>query len=631
MSALCGLYRFNQQVVCQSELDCMTQSMAVLGPDGSGVWHSDRVGLGFRAHHLTLESLNEVLPFYDAESRVAITADCRLDNRDVLCDYFGLKDEPCWSDSDLILRAWLRWGRACPQYLLGEFAVVIWDESAQELVCFTDHTGQRTFYYYHDADLFAIASDIHALHTVEGISREPNLVRIAAHGNVSYLLNRPEMTAYQSILKVPARTMMVIKNKHIERHVYWQPDIEKRLYFKTEDDYVEAFQDLFSTIVRAKLRSHCPVVTLHSGGLDSSSITAMAANLLHAEGKSLTALSAVLPAGYQGEAYDESDYIYLLKKPNLHIQPVTDEWRGPFDGLDHAHYYKNPIDKSSRYFLCEALATAATNNGARIILDGCFGEKGPSFHGNGYFAELLINQRWRTLLRESRLHTARYDRSWIKFILREGLMPLLPGALQAKLSLRSDIAFSKQLFFVKSDFIDAQLGDVGAQKERLRLNTQYPNHRRHQHESMLYLQAHNGVVHDDQGAPVQFSYPYNDKRMLEFCLALPGDLKVREGYKRYSIRGGMRGLMPDELRFRTTKEPFSPDYHHRFNRQLDKARHFVAQAVKTPLINSILDIPKLEQALAFTMQTNRCNTKQDFSSMHTIPMAVYLMAFLGTF
>ena len=631
MSGICGIIRFGQQVVTQEEIFAMNLAMSCSGWDGAFAWHHDSVGLGFQAYHLTEDAIHSILPYYDSSTSIAITTDCRLDNRAMLCQQFNLKDEPGLSDSLLILYAYQKWGKACPTYLLGEFAVALWDERWQELICFVDHTGSRTFYYYHDAQLFAFATDILALHTLKNIHRKPNLQRIAAHGNVSYQLARPEMTCYEGVFKATARTLFVIKNKQLTRQIYWQPDINQRVHFTSEEEYIEAFQDVFSTIVRSKLRSHCPVLTLHSGGLDSSSITAMAALLLSLEGKQLIALSAVLPPNYQGDTVDENYYIQLLQKPNLRIQTVTDPWRGPFDGLEDNHRCMMGMNRSSRHYLYQAFATAASAQGARIILDGCYGEKGPSFHGNGYYAELLVNLRWRTLLRESRLHIKRYDRSWLKFAVREGLMPLLPAVVQEKMSLRSDIALSQQASFVKSAFIDAHVGGASFQHERLHLNTQYPSHRHHQHQAMQYLHANNSVIPDDNGRPVQFSYPYNDKRMLEFCLAMPGNLKVRHGYKRYAIRSGMRGLMPDELRFRTTKEPFSPDFHDRYNRQLGKARDFVANVRQTPLMQEIIDIPRLVSELEHTMQTNRCSTKRDFTAMHTIPFAIYLMAFLATF
>ena len=372
-------------------------------------------------------------------------------------------------------------------------------------------------------------------------------------------------------------------------------------------------------------------MTLHSGGLDSSSITAMAAHILAQNNQQLTALAAVLPPNYQGDIIDESSYINLLNNQNLSIQSVIDLWRGPFDGLDDQHYCISGFDKTSRYYLYTAFATAASSHGARVILDGCFGEKGPSFHGNGYYAELLTTFRWRTLLRESRLHCEKYDRPWLKFMARELCMPLLPANAQAKINLRSDIRLAQSTSFIKSTFIDTYVGRNVFNKERIHLNTQYPNSRYHQYQAMNYLYSQASYIYDDIKQPVYMSYPYNDKRMLEFCLAIPSDLKVRNGYKRYAIRSGMRGLMPDELRYRTTKEPFSPDYHDRYNRQLIKAREFIANIPRTSLMQEIIDIEKLETQLQYSMQTNRCSTTVDFTAMHSIPFAVYLMAFLGTF
>lgn len=631
MSGICGLYRFNNTLITQAELYQMTLAMSSLGPDGFRMWQINSVGFGHQAFHLTDDAINDRLPYFDPALKLAITADCRLDNRAVLCTHFQLKNEPSVTDSHLILRAYQRWGKDCPQYLLGEFAGVIWDEQSQELICFTDHTGQRTFYYYLDANLFAFATDLHALHTLPGVPRKPNLERIAAEGNIGYLLNYPEMTYYEDIFIASSRTLFSVKNKRIVRHVYWQADIHQRSYFASEDEYVEAFQDLFSTIIRDKLRSHFPSMTLHSGGLDSSAITAMAAHELLTEGKNLTALSAVLPPGYQGKMTDESHYINLLTNSNLTIHAITDTWRGPFDGLEDRHSWMAEPNRTSRHYLYKAFATTASAQGARIILDGCYGEKGPSFHGNGYFAELLLSMHWRTLLRESRLHMKLYNRSLMKFALRECLMPLLSASMQAKLSLRSDIAFSQQRSFIKPSFINTHCFSESFQKERMRLNTQHANHRHHQHQAMNYLHANQSIAHDDHGQPIHFSYPYNDKRMLEFCLAMPGHLKVRNGYKRYAIRSGMRGLMPDELRFRTTKEPFSPDFHDRYNRQLTKAREFVASVPKTPLMHEVIDIPRLISELDVPMQTNRCSTPRDFTAMHTIPLAIYLMSFLATF
>jgi asparagine synthase (glutamine-hydrolysing) len=123
-------------------------------------------------------------------------------------------------------------------------------------------------------------------------------------------------------------------------------------------------------------------------------------------------------------------------------------------------------------------------------------------------------------------------------------------------------------------------------------------------------------------------YPYRDQRLLQFCLALSGELKVRNGYKRYLIRAGTQGLMPDELRFRTSKEPFSPDFHDRYNRQKGIARQIVREMPRTGLIAEIVDLKKLETMLDYNMRTNRCDTPQESAAMQSVPRGINLIMFL---
>ncbi len=122
--------------------------------------------------------------------------------------------------------------------------------------------------------------------------------------------------------------------------------------------------------------------------------------------------------------------------------------------------------------------------------------------------------------------------------------------------------------------------------------------------------------------------PFLDRRVLEFCLALPGDMKVNHGYKRYLIRAGMRGILPEKLRFRTSKAPFAPDFHDRYNRQKSIAGEVFAQAEKHPAVQEIVDLDKLRRMLQLTMQTNRCNTPEEFAAMQAVPRGIYLIAFL---
>ncbi len=557
--------------------------------------------------------------YHDSDINTTVMLDGRITNALELCDTLQLK--PGLSDSALVAYAYRKWGRDCPRYLIGEYAILIWDESLQTLFSFLDHMGQRKLYYYHDATTFACASSPHALHALPFVPRRPCLERIAAQADIDYLLSHPELSFFDKIYQLPSSTLLILKKGQLKLEPYWQPRIQQSLNFKSEDEYIESFQDLFATIVRGKLRGQGSVVSMLSGGLDSSLITAQAARILAEEGRNLTALSALLAPEYAAGNTDERTFVEYLKEPNLKVEAVTDAWRGPFDALGE---YES-LGHGSRYYLYRAFANAASRCGARVILDGCFGEFGPSFYGNGYLAEAFLRGRWPTVWQESRQWAVQHQLSWSRVLAKEVVFPLLPGVIQKNWYLRQDR--KRNIGFIKACFTEQYLTNP---REWL-LGRVYPNHRLNQAKNMSYRRSQSSCVLDDVGNPIYFSYPYADPRLLEFCLALPGKFKVKQGYKRYALRVGARGLLPDNLRFRTCKQPFSPDYHERYNRDLPKARQFLADLPKTEFMHEIINITELKNALSTPMQTNRCSTQVDYQAMHAIPIALNILAFLSSF
>lgn len=559
---------------------------------------------------------NEIVHYTHLNTTVML--DGRLTNALELRQRFRLDEA---SDAALVAYAYEQWGRDCPSHLMGEYAIVIWDESLQTLFCFLDHLGLRKLYYYYDGHTFACSSRPEALHTLPFLSRRPGLERIAAQNDIDYLLSHPELSFFEQISQLPSATLLTLRQGGLNFYEYWQPNFEARLNFRSEADYIDAFQDLFSTVIREKLRGTKQVASMLSGGLDSSAITAQAAHILAQEGRSLTALSALLAPQYQAGNIDERAFIEHLQLPNLKVQPVIDAWRGPFDGLDK---YES-LGQSSRYYLYRAFANTASQCGADMILDGCFGELGPSSYAKGYFAEAFLRGDWRVLWRESRQLAVRYQLDWCRMLTREIIFPILPARLQTYWYSRRDRV--RNVGFLNAEFTEQHL----IKPCSFQLARVYPNHHRNQAKMMHCRRSQDSWVPDDLGHPIYFSYPYADPRLLEFCLALPGTFKVRNGYKRNALRAGMKGLLPDALRFRTCKQPFSPDYHERYNRDLPKARQFLADLPKNELMREVIDIAALTKALHTPMQTNRCTTRIDYQAMHTIPVALNTLAFLSSF
>jgi asparagine synthase (glutamine-hydrolysing) len=380
------------------------------------------------------------------------------------------------------------------------------------------------------------------------------------------------------------------------------------------------------------LRSAFPVVSLLSGGLDSSAVTAGAAKILGTQGGSLTALSAVLPPGYRGKAKDEKYYIDLLQgRDGLNIQYITDVWRGPFDDVERLVRGGDRPVFTSRHFLYSAFADKASEFNARVVLDGLCGELGPSHYGRGYYAELLRKGYWATLLREITALSRIENRKMSGIVRSEVLRPLAPKILMRFFGSRFDVGQIRKWTPIKRSFLDAQLGNEVSMylNESIATFHHCSDHRKNHLEVVRRFSERGRLVDGFAGyEQIEMSYPFLDKRVLEFCLSLPGHMKVRNGYRRYMIRAGMKHVLSDELRFRVSKMPFSPDFHERYNRQRLQALHVINNIRRNELIDEIVDIEKLKTMLQYDMKDSRSNTPEAFAAMHAVPWGFFLLHFL---
>jgi asparagine synthase (glutamine-hydrolysing) len=464
MSAICGIFYRTGCPVEPEILDHLMRALDHRGIDGRRQWLQGPAGLGQQWLRITPESVNEVLPFFDPTDEVALVADARLDNREELLEQFGIAkiDWPVTPDSQIILHSFRRWGRDCAAHLLSDFVFAIWDGRRREMICVTDPMGMGSVYYYLTPELFAFASEIKALHAIPGVDRRLNFKKLALQvvPTVSSAETEQETTFFENILQLSSSLVMTVGQEQITRRHYWDPNPKRRVCYKTETEYVAAFQELLFQAVSARMRSSRAVTSLYSGGLDSSGITAAAAKLMKAnQGRKLTALSAVLPPGYRGSGTDERYYIDLMQgRDDLAIEYILDPERGPFDQLDRLVRGGESPNFTSRHYLYSAFAAAAERQGAQVILDGCFGELGPSFHGDGYYAELFRQGHWWRLLHESSRRCQREQRNWLGLIKSEVLKPLLPQSWQAKYCTRFDIAQIQASLPFKPEFVRGQLG-----------------------------------------------------------------------------------------------------------------------------------------------------------------------------
>ncbi|MBU1171141.1 MAG: hypothetical protein KKD44_16395 [Proteobacteria bacterium] len=610
-------------------LEGMMTSLEHRGQDGAGFLIRGCIGFGHQKFCITHESLTEELPFYRAKSDIAITGDIRIDNREELLPVFGFSPyDELIPDSQLVLDAYEKWGIGMVDRLLGHYALALWDGKQQTLFLVTDHSGTRPIFFYKGKNVFIFASEIKGIHGSRRVQREIDKEHLAVHLVLPLSMHvLPEKTFFKHIRSMCAAHVLAVNRTSLKQTHYWVPDIHKRVKVKREEDWRDAFQDIFFKVMKAHLRSAFTVSALLSGGLDSSAIVAVASRILEKQGKRLTTFSSVAPEAFSGNGVDERYFIDQFKAfDNIDMHYIDDEQSGPFSHMDR--WNDDTPFRMSRHFLYTAFCKAAHHTGSRVILDGVFGEHGPSFSGTGCLADALRKGKWLFVLKELFHLSHRENRRFMSLLKTHVMKPYLPANL---LNWRDSSNEEPVLVPVRNEFIETWADRAFIQhlkNEMSLLFSEHINHRRNQ--VALYLRKRACWPRNSFAAyeMVEYNYPYADPRIIDFCLATPEHIKIRHGYKRNMIRSGMLGIMPEIIRLRTCKEPFSPDYHMRFSRQIPMVKNIFSEIQHSDPIHEIVHVAKVKKIFDEAIKNIALLTNRDKQVLKVIPMMVYLHHFL---
>lgn len=526
MSGFAGFYNLDGRPVDRDLLTHMTRTIAHRGPDGEGCWVDGPIGLGHRLLHTTPESLQESQPLASEEHELVIVCDGRMDNRAELRAAFMTEGLTLRTNTDveLILRAYERWGVDCPSHLIGDFAFAIWDRRHHRLFCARDPIGVKPFYYSWDGHRFLFASEIKALLDVPGVAKRMNEVMIA-----DYLLwdfRYPDATFFDGIMQLrPAHTLS-LECGQMRLGRYWDAHPLAEGSFQRDDDYLERFRELFREAVDCRLRSHFPVGTMFSGGIDSTQVTAMAGTLRHAH-SGFPPLSAFTML-YEGVSQKELAVVQTVAQrfgTEVHfVQPETrhetleaclSEWPG------EAFLAPPP--------LLESLAA----KGCRVALTGYGADEllGPS--EDGVLKDLLRKWQLLSLVREVRRRPGRGipPRDPVLLdLLREQIPPHIKGRLKALLGRQVP-------FWIEPSFAK-RVGLAQRWRERTAptFSTMCDEDSFKTLMSPLTTLELNMFDGAASHAKVEWRYPFFDRRLIECFFSVPFHVKMRAGpQKRFAM------------------------------------------------------------------------------------------------
>ena len=560
MSAIVGYLGLDGRPADAGDIQRMVESLAHRGADGRGTWLERNVALGHCMLHTTRESLTERLPL--SRRNLTITADARLDNRAELLRALSVDahgTDPI-SDSEIILAAFERWGEDCPQRLLGDFAFAIWDESRRELFCARDHFGVKPFFYCHEAGKrFVFGSEIKAIFTFPDIPRSLNEAKIADYMLASF--EDKKRTFYLGINRLPPASTMVISRSAIRIREYWALE-PREIRLSSDQEYADAYRERFVEAVNCRLRSAFPVGSMLSGGLDSSSISCVAHDLLSARGgETLHTFSIVFDKINKSDERPYIESVLSARRFSSHL--INGDVVTPLDDLDRVLWHQEEPFYAPNLLLGCSAWRAASEAGVRVLLDGVFGDSVVS-HGREHLQSLA--NRWRVLPLARELHalirtSGQNVPLWklvSRYLVDDGLKPYVPEVgLRAWRGLRGTpedpAARDCDLFdagYCRRNDLRKRVTDASRRSRR-------PMSSQQSHCASLRSGALESALEVLSRAAGEFSlearFPFLDKRLVEFCVAIPGEQKVRRGYTRAIARSALTEYLPEAIRLRSDK------------------------------------------------------------------------------
>ncbi len=605
MSGIFGIYNIDEKPINLKYLEEMSDILAHRGPDESDIWMQGFLGLGHRMLWTTPESLMEKLPLSSESGNLVITADARIDNRDELMAVLELPQRLLEkiTDSELILAAYKKWGFSCPEHLLGDFVFVIWDKNQQLLFSARDHLGVKPFYYYYQpGQNFVFASEIKALFCLPQIPCRLNEVRIADY--LTLMMEDKVITTYQEILRLPPAHVMVVKESGVQTWSYWALDPNHQVKMDSDQAYADEFRKIFTEAVRCRLRSAFPIASHLSGGLDSSAVTCVARDLLQQNKTELYTLSNIFDKITE---CDERPYINaVIEQGGLIPYFVPGDEIGPMSHLDKIFQYEDEALLGPSHFYPWNLNRKLKEIGLRICLDGFDGDTTVS-HGITRLTELARQGKWETFAEEAKLLSPNYNVPpvgvfrnyglpclkdfalqfrWLTFakavrlihkhfgisrkylVLQHGIKPLIPElALRLwrkwrRRGKKSDKLVSADMALVNPDFAESISLDERIQKLEI-FNTSALTLREEHWRNLTQGIIPYSLEQMDQLAAMfslEIRHPFMDKRLIEFCLALPSEQKLYQGFGRMVMRRALDGILPEKVQWRGGKADMTPNF-----------------------------------------------------------------------
>ena len=526
------------------------------GPDDAGLWQKDipnqgSVNMGFRRLSILDVSDASSQPMVWHEDTLAMVYNGEIYN------YIELRTElegkghtfRTTGDSEVLLKAYEQWGDEVVHKLNGMFAFVIWDAKRGSALVARDRFGEKPLYTARTSTGgIALGSEIKALLACPLIDCTLDLQTLSAVVGGHLIYGQPE-TVFNGVSQFPAAHAMRIRldGKIERRWRYWTPEYGDDLAGVPKKQLQEMFREHLFRSVSMRTRSDVPVTASLSGGLDSSSIVAVLADMTR-QGK--THISETISARFPDDpTISEGVHIdQVLARVGLNGRSVTPNADDLARDLRAMHWHQETVVAGMSMYLEWCVMQRAAELGYKVMLDGQGADEllagyqvylwahqiDLAYQQGRYAARKMANKRDRMLIREAGL----YDQAGRRFAPRDSL---------------ADEAISNTAMGLASRYYkyDAEglLPDRNANMLQRELGF-----------NLLYSSLPSNVFSGDRNSmahSLETRYPFLDYPLVDFCTQLPQDALIDAGWQKKIMRHAMKDYLPKSILWRVDKVGFA--------------------------------------------------------------------------
>jgi asparagine synthase (glutamine-hydrolysing) len=559
MCGICGIVDFTGSPIPEGLIRRMNDSLVHRGPDEEGYYFNQStnklnkpsVALGHR--RLSIIDLSSgQQPLSNENQTVWIIFNGEIYNFQELRTILEEKGHSFRTNSDTesIVHAYEEWGEACVERLRGMFAFAIWDEKKNKLLLARDRLGIKPLYYYLNNEKIIFASEIKAILQDSSVKREIDLEAFSDYLSLLYV--PAPKTMFRNIHKLPAGHILVYTAGGSQVKEYWDVSFAQT-YDKSEQQWSEEIFRLLTEAVKIRLISEVPLGAFLSGGVDSSSVVALMANLMSEP-------VVTNSIGFKEASFNELDYareVSRLFHCNHREYTVTPDALAVIDKL--AFHYDEPFADSSAiptYYVSQVARQNVT-----VALSGDGGDE--NFAGyRRYFYDRLEN-RIRQVLPEALRRTAVaglaqvYPKAdWLPQVFRAkslltnvSLSParaffysvsqLLPGVKEKLLSEGVREAIKG---YDTASIFETYFDKVAAQTEDPLSRVQYIDMKTYLVDDILTKVDRASMAH-----ALEVRVPILDHKFLELVATIPSHLKLNGRESKYIFKKAMSPLLPEHV------------------------------------------------------------------------------------